>query len=164
METWAVVNTHPHKEVYALENLKNQEFNAYCPMIQQRIKHARRIQEVLRPLFPSYLFVKNNPDWQRWRPILSTIGVRKLVCCGDQPSLLGNGFVSALKAREEGGIIVQPSAKYRVGQQVRLEEGAFDGVVATIIELNEKDRLVVLVNLLQRQVRMKVKVQEVTVV
>jgi transcriptional antiterminator RfaH len=164
MEPWVVVNTHPHKELYAVENLELQDFKVYCPMIQQRVKHARCTKEVLRPLFPGYLFVRIRSDWQQWRPILSTFGVRTLVCCGERPSLLDDGFVSTLKAREEGGIIVQASAKYSVGQQVRFEEGAFDGVVATIIELDEKDRLIVLVNLLQRQVRMKVKAEAVTAV
>jgi transcriptional antiterminator RfaH len=162
MEPWVVVNTHPHKEVYAIENLRRQDLDVYCPMLKQRIKHARRITEVLRPLFPSYMFVKINPDYRQWKPILSTFGVRTLVCCGEQPSLLDDDFISALKAREEGGVIVPQSSKFRVGQQVRIEEGAFDGVVATIIDLSEKDRLVVLVNLLQKDVRMKLNTLSVT--
>jgi transcriptional antiterminator RfaH len=162
MEPWVVVNTHPHKEVYAIENLRRQDLTVYCPMIKQRIKHARRVTEALRPLFPSYVFVKINKEYRQWKPILSTFGVRALICCGDQPSLLDDGFVSALQAREKDGVIISQSSKFRVGQQVRIEEGVFDGVIATIIELGEKDRLVILVNLLQKNVRMKVNILSVT--
>jgi hypothetical protein len=54
---WAVINTHPHREEMALENLMRQGFIAYCPMLRRRRSHGRRITPVLRPLFPSYLFV-----------------------------------------------------------------------------------------------------------
>ena len=42
------------------------------------------------------------------------------------------------------------------GQQVRLAGGTFDGLVASILELDEKDRLVVLLELLRRPVKVKV--------
>lgn len=162
MTPWAVVNTHPHKELYAIENLKRQSLDVYCPMMKQRIKHARRVTEALRPLFPSYLFVKVDPSRRRWKPILSTFGVRTLVCCGEQPSLLDDGFINALRAREDEGVIVPPSHKFHLGQQVRIDEGPFEGVVARIIEMSEKDRLVVLVSLLQKDVKMNMHSGEVT--
>jgi transcriptional antiterminator RfaH len=62
---WVAVNTHPHRERFALDNLRRQDFGAYCPMIRKRIRHARRTQDVLRPLFPSYLFVEVDPERQR---------------------------------------------------------------------------------------------------
>jgi hypothetical protein len=34
---WAVVNTQPHRERIALENLARQEFDAYCPLIRKRL-------------------------------------------------------------------------------------------------------------------------------
>ena len=63
----------------ALEHLQRQDFHAYCPLIRRRLSHARRVTEVLRPFFPSYLFVKIIPTAQRWQPLMSTIGVRSIV-------------------------------------------------------------------------------------
>src|SRR5919108_2873180 len=145
---WVVVNTQPHRELLARENLVRQNFDVYCPMVGKRFSHARRSQDVLRPLFPGYLFVAVDPDLQRWRPILSTFGVRTLVRCGDHLSTLDDGFVDSLKAREIDGAIVSPLSPYRPGQQVRMAGGAFDGLVASILELDEKDRLVLLLELL----------------
>jgi transcriptional antiterminator RfaH len=153
---WVVVNTQPHKEHLAVGHLERQEFNAYCPMIRKRVRHARYTQDVLRPLFPNYLFVQVDPDLQRWRSILSTIGVRTLVRCGQTLSFLEDSFVLALKAREVEGAITRPVSAYKVGQLVRLQTGAFDGLVATIIEMDEKDRLVVLMDFLNRPVKVKV--------
>jgi len=158
---WAVVNTHPHREHIALENLWRQDFVSYCPMIRKRIRSARRAQEVLRPLFPSYVFVRA-ADAPQWRPILSTYGVRTMVRFGDQLSLLDNRFIESLRAREVDGAIVKPDRPFAVGQEVRMAGGPFDGLVAKIIETREKDRLIVLLNMLNQPVRVKVTAEQVT--
>lgn len=158
---WVAVNTQPHRERIALENLMRQEFNAYCPLIRKRVRHARRVSDVLRPLFPSYLFVQLDPASRSWRPILSTLGVRTLVRCGDRPSLLAHEFVESLKAREIDGAITRPANPYRIGQQVRIAGGAFDGLIATIIDMDERDRIVVLMEMLNQAVNVKLSARQV---
>ncbi len=159
---WVVANTQPHREHVAVENLERQEFLAYCPLIRKRVRHARRSRDELRPLFPGYLFVRVDRDLQRWRPILSTFGVRTLVRCGDRPGFLDDRFIHSLKAREMDGAIVKPESPYRVGQQVRITGGAFDGLVAQIVEMDEKHRLVVLMDLLNRPVKVRIEERGVT--
>ena len=153
---WAVVNTHPHKERIALNCLVADGFRVYCPMLKRRRSHARRVDEVLRPLFPGYLFVVVCPDSVQWRPILGTQGVRRLVRCGGHLSLIEDEFVRTLKAREVDGVIAKPEAPFHIGQKVRMGLGAFEGIIGTIIEMQEKDRLVVLMQLLNRAVRVKI--------
>jgi transcriptional antiterminator RfaH len=159
---WAVVNTQPHREHIAVDNLQRQEFIPYCPLVKRRHRHARRATDVLRPLFPGYLFVKINPDLTRWRPMLSTFGVRSVVRCGEEVSLLDDAFVQAIRARETDGIISRPASPYQIGQEVRVSGGAFDGLVATIIEMHERDRLTVLMQLLSRMVKVRLDERQVT--
>lgn len=160
--TWAVVNTQPHRELIAVENLERQEFIPYCPLIKRRRRHARRVTDVLRPLFPGYLFVKVDPDRERWRPMLSTFGVRSVVRCGERLSLLDDAFVQAIRAREVSGVISRPASPYQIGQEVRVNGGAFDGLVATIVEMHEPDRLTVLMQLLSRPVKVRLEEGQVT--
>lgn len=157
---WIVVNTHPHKEATAISNLNNQGFVTYCPVVRKRVRHARKTSDVLRPLFPGYVFVGAS-ETQHWRPVLSTVGVRTLVRSGDQPSALDPEFIAALQARETDGVIVAPAEAYTVGQKVRITEGAFDGTVATILAMDEKDRLVVLMDILNRPVRVRLESRQV---
>lgn len=159
---WAVVNSHPHREHFAVENLQRQKFHAYYPKVKRRCRHGRRTTDVLRPLFPGYLFVQVNPDAQRWRSLLSTLGVRTVVRCGDRLSLLANEFVQALKSREIDGAIARPASPYRVGQEVRIAGGAFDGLIATIIDMNEMDRMTVLMDLLNRPVKVRLEEQQIS--
>jgi transcriptional antiterminator RfaH len=159
---WAVVNTHPHREETALENLKRQGFIAYCPMLRRRRSHGRRITPVLRPLFPSYLFVSTGANFARWQPILSTYGVRSLVCSGRNIPTIDDAFIAQIRAREVDGVIVRPPEPYEVGQSVTIADGPFDGLVATIIHMNEKDRLVVLLDLMNRSTSVTLSTHQVT--
>src|SRR5262245_3195 len=109
---WIVVNTHPHREHVATDNLERQQFEAYCPLIVKRRSHARRLSTVRRPLFPGYLFVRSSKELLRWRPILSTYGVRRVVLAGDEPGFIDNEFIHSLKAREVDGAIVRPATSY----------------------------------------------------
>jgi transcriptional antiterminator RfaH len=142
--------------------LARQNYETYCPMVLKRRSHARRVDEVRKPLFPGYLFIHLAPLRERWRPILSTIGVRKLVHFGETLGTVADGFVQSLRQREKDGVILPDAPCYRVGQQVRLSEGPFDGVVATILSMNEKQRLVLLMDVLQRPVRVTVATHQVT--
>ena len=158
---WVVLNTQPHRERLAIDNLERQSFTAYCPMIVKRIRHARRTFEAPRPLFPGYVFVEASSDVHLWRPLLSTVGVRTVVRCGDQLSFLDADFIDGIKAREVNGAVVRPIKPYAVGQQVRMTGGALEGLIATIIEVDEKDRLVLLLDLLNRPVKVKLGVSGV---
>lgn len=156
-----MINTHPHKEPLALDNLKRQEFRPYCPMVRKRVKHGRRYEDVLRPMFPGYVFVQIAPDREVWRPLLSTYGVRRLIRFGERPALLADGFVQALQAREIEGAISCPSNHVKVGDRIVLAGGAFDGLVATILSMDEKSRLIVLLDMLNRPVKVKVEARHI---
>lgn len=150
---WAVINTHPSREALALQHLARQDFEAYCPMIPKRLKQAHRYIDVARPLFPGYLFVQVAPERNQWRPVLSTIGVRTVIRFGERLGWVDNEFINGLKQRENDGLITRPINPFEVGQQVRVTSGPFDGVIATIVSMSEKDRLVVLMDLLSRKVQ-----------
>ena len=128
VHSWLVVNSHAHREHVALANLARQGFDAYCPRLLRRVRHARRFQDVLRPLFPGYVFVRLDSGNQRWRPILSTIGVRSLVRFGDRLGLMDGTFIANLKARECDGAVSRPERGYTVGQNVRLAGWCHAGV------------------------------------
>jgi len=158
---WVVLNTHSHREQVALENLARQEFVAYCPMVRRRRSHARRYSDVLRPMFPGYVFVASHSCADRWRPLHSTMGVRSVLRCGDALSLLDDGFVESLKIREVDGAVCGSENALEVGQKVKLAGGPFDGLVATILGLHEHDRLTVLMELLNRPVRVRINAEQV---
>jgi transcriptional antiterminator RfaH len=161
--SWIVASTHPHKEQLALDNLARQGFYSYCPRIRRRIRHARRLQSMLRPLFPGYVFIRLNPEQEQWRSIASTFGVRNLIRFGERPGTVSDQFVSGLRSTEEGGAVTIPRARdnYEIGEKIRMRDGPFEGLIATVLSATESERIVVLMDLLRRSVRVRVPINEV---
>jgi transcriptional antiterminator RfaH len=162
-DNWIVASTHPHKEQLALDNLARQGFHSYCPRIRRRTRHARRLQVVLRPLFPGYVFIRLNPEKEQWRSIASTFGVRSLIRFGERPGTVPDQFVCGLRSTEAGGAVTIPRARdsYEVGEKVRMREGPFEGLIATVLSANESERITVLMDLLRRSVRVRISINEV---
>lgn len=162
---WYVVFTRPSAEGKALTQLENQGYTAYLPLYRTKRRHARREEMVDRPLFPRYLFVALDILEQQWRPILSTVGVADLLRRGDRPTAVPSGLVEALRERESGGYHSEPSGWYpRPGDQVRVVGGPFADVVGSLFRISDKDRVLVLLDLLGREVVTEIPLSRLAVV
>ena len=58
MRYWYVIYTIHNQEFRAEANLKKQGFQLYLPKYIGTRKHARKVDKILKPLFPRYLFIK----------------------------------------------------------------------------------------------------------
>jgi transcriptional antiterminator RfaH len=157
MASWFVVRTQSRAEEKALRHLSNQGFIAYLPRYRRRVRHARRNEIVLRPLFPGYLFVRLDPDRCRWRSINGTVGVHEILTNGDIPLAVPDRIIDEIKAREDetGAVKLVPPSFVR-GQAVRLLEGPLADISGLFEEMRDENRVVLLVSLLGRKVRMQV--------
>jgi transcriptional antiterminator RfaH len=151
---WIVVVTHSNRERLAIENLKRQNYVVYCPMILRYIRHARRAYDAHRPLFPGYIFVQAVTE--SLRSISGTLGVRSILKNGETLSFLPSGFIETLKARETSGVVSRDVAPFKHGQEVAINGGQFDGLVGRIVEIRERDRVILLLNLVNQQTKVHV--------
>lgn len=110
------------------------------------------------PLFPGYLFVAIDMAAARWRSIHGTVGVSRLVCNGETPAVVPEGVVEGIRGSEdEGGwVTLQPAKGLSKGQRVEISEGPFSDLMGVFETLDSKERVVVLLNLLGREVRARV--------
>jgi len=157
MDRWYVVHTQPHGEQTALANLLRQGFRAYLPQYLRRRRHARKLTQVSRPLFPRYLFVNINIERERWRAIRSTIGVMHLVGTEERPSPVPEGIIEGISAREndEGLIDLNSEKRFRPGDRVQILSGALMDKTGIFSALDDAGRVLLLLELLGRQVRIK---------
>ena len=109
-----------------------------------------------RPLFPGYVFVRHDSEGAYWRPILSTMGVRSLVRFGDRLGLLDDQFITALRLCERDGLVVAQASRYEIGQNVEVLLPAFAGIVGKILAIDDMSRITVLIEMMQRGVKLKV--------
>lgn len=151
---WYVVQTRPNAEDVAYGHLQRQGFQPYLPRYLKIRRHARRIDRVPRPLFPSYLFVSLDLGADRWRAVQSTVGVARLVCRGDEPAPVPRGVVEDFIAhQDEDGMLHLGAPAFRAGQPVRILDGAFASLVGLCEGMTDNERVMVLLDMLGRKVR-----------
>jgi transcriptional antiterminator RfaH len=161
--SWFVVQTQPHAEAKAKRHLANQGFTTYLPIYRRRVRHARRSEIVMRPLFPGYLFVHLDPELHRWRSINGTIGVRRILTDGDSPRCVPDGIIDEIVSRQdETGAVKIVTPAFTPGQAVRLLAGPLADVAGLFEEARDENRVVLLLSLLGRKVRVVAPVDEVT--
>lgn len=154
---WFAVQTSPHAEAKANRHLANQHFTTYLPVYRRRVRHARSSEEVLRPLFPGYLFVHFDPEECRWRSINGTVGVRKILCHGEAPLSVDEKIIAEIKAREdETGAVKLNAPTFISGQAVRVTDGPLADIEGLFEDHRDENRVILLVSLLGRKVRVQV--------
>jgi transcriptional antiterminator RfaH len=152
---WYVVHTQPNRETRAALNLKRQGFNAYLPMFKRLRRHARKTEEVSRPLFPRYMFVELDLSLERWRSIYSTFGVSHMLTAGEDPVAVPAGIVDEIRAREGSDGFVELGLPPGIGpgSPVRLIDGIFAEAKGVLDRIADQYRVSVLLQLLGREVR-----------
>ena len=158
MTHWYVVHSQPHGEERARLNLERQGFDVYLPKYLKHRRHARRVERVRRPLFPRYLFVRFDPERAQWRSINGTFGVAYLVSHGDEPIPVPDKIVDAMQARhdDDGLVVLYTPASFRLGQKLEIVDGPFAWHTGLFQRLNDNERVVLLLDLLGRQVSVTV--------
>jgi transcriptional antiterminator RfaH len=152
---WYVVQTQVNGEAKAQENLRRQGYQIYLPRYLKRRRHARKVDLVAKPLFPRYMFVAIDTAAQRWRSVQSTIGVSRLVTIGDEPAVVPERVIGALKAREDakGFVKMDVGPAFAPGDKVRVLSGAFMDNSGLFNGMADHDRVSILLEMLGRKVR-----------
>jgi transcriptional antiterminator RfaH len=153
MKQWFVVHTQPCKESVAQKHLSEQGFDAYLPKFKKTRRHARKVEEVLAPLFPRYLFVGIDLEVDAWRSVQGTRGVSYLLVRDNQPAVVPSRIIQGLKNQEnaEGLLPVDSMALFTKGEKVRVLEGAFKDYVAVFEKMDDKQRVQLLLSCLGRE-------------
>ena len=163
-KAWYVVHTRPRGEETAQRHLTRQGFDAFLPQYLKRRRHARRTDWIRAPLFPRYLFVAMDIEMTRWRAISSTVGVSHLVCQGERPAPVPPGVVPDIRQRldADGLIAIEPEAPFHQGDVVRVTAGALVDQLGLFQCATDEDRVVLLLDLLGRQVKVTLPLDTVT--
>jgi transcriptional antiterminator RfaH len=152
---WYLIQSRPHAEVKASQHLRRQGFETYLPRYLKQYRHARRIEKVAAPLFPSYLFAAVDMASQRWFSIDSTIGVMRLVRNGNRPAIVPVSIIETLKQREDANGLIELSQRsnFSPGDKVCVSAGAFQDCFGLYEGMSGRDRVSILLDLLGRKVR-----------
>lgn len=157
---WYAVHTKPKQEARALENLENQGFKCYLPLIDVEKMRRGKVQRVTEPMFSRYLFIHLNENTQNWSPIRSTLGVSKLVSFGPHPAKVPPELIQALQDAPPETL----ERLFAPGDQVAFADGPLKGLEGTYQAHDGETRAFVLVELLGQSQKLKVALELLKVV
>jgi transcriptional antiterminator NusG len=153
---WFVLFSKPHKEEFAQFHLKSKGLETFFPrlMLPRFSYKSKRIV----PLFPNYLFVHvdlaRDYDQVRWAP-----GVKSFVHFGSVPAPLDDRIAEDLLRQANCDGIIDAHSDLKVGQEVQIRGGPFDGVLGVIQKTPDgKGRVRLLMKLLSRRISVEIPV------
>lgn len=160
-KAWYIARLKPTSLSRAEINLHRQGYPTFMPRRQVGERRNGKIRQVIRPLFPGYLFVQIDRDRQHWKAINNTYGVARIVALDRiTPSQVPEPLMAGLFARCDGDSWRPEAEALAPGTPVRLAAGAFAGTLARIATFPEADRVYVLLDMMGQSVRTRVAVRD----
>lgn len=153
---WFLLYCKPREEERGLQNLQNQGYDAFYPTIAvEKVRKGKRsvVNEVL---FPSYLFVKLDPDTANFNAIRSTRGVASFVRFGHNHAQIPQQVVDRLKLYQkqctdfDSPITVAENLPKK-GDKVIIDQGIYQGLEAIYQKSDGLERSVLLIKMLEQQ-------------
>ena len=142
---WYVVHTKPSQESRAANNLQQQGFEAYLPLLKTETLRRGKVHLRDEPLFKRYIFVRFDALLSPWHSIRSTLGVHQLLRFGDQLASVPDTLIASLKS-----IDLPSRSLYQRGDVLRVKDGPFRQL-EVIYDLEDGDsRAIVLIDLLNK--------------
>ena len=134
--------------------LSGKGYQTFLPTYKVRKRWKGRMREVDSALFPGYVFCNFDP--QKRLPLLITPGVISVVGQGRIPQPVDSQEIEAIQKVVASGFRAEPWPYLEIGQKIRIEEDALQGLEGILINFKGNQRIVVSVSLLKRSVALEI--------
>ena len=158
---WYLVQCKPRDSFRAAMHLQNQGYSTFHPTHLVRKRVAGKASIVTEAMFPHYVFVRLHED-VNWSSIRSTRGVTKVVSFNGWPCKVEDAIVHGLRyqcALLNGEV---PDTLYMPGEKVTIVDGCFKDLQAVVTANKGDERVVLLLNLLNRPQLLEMSVDAVS--
>jgi len=150
---WVLIYTKAKQEIKANENLQRQGFKTFLPLIAPTNKNSKF--KSLVPVFPRYFFAQINFELDNWTSIKSSYGVSNIVMFSEKFTSIPNNIIKLIQDKlDKSGIYKEEVTivDYQKGDPVSIKEGRFAGIDAIFLSKKSKDRVRLLLKLLNTSV------------
>jgi transcriptional antiterminator RfaH len=152
---WYALRSKPNREKEVAKRLADLGIEVFLPWLRTRRRRRGRMQWVLVPLFPGYLF-----SWLDLEVSGKTVryvpGMKDFLKFGSHVAEVSQKIIDDLRARCPGGVAEIDPMRIAPGEHVRIQEGPFAGVEAIFQRaLKDSERVAVLLEILGRQTRLE---------
>lgn len=160
---WFAIQTRYRFEKSVAAQLNQKGFSAYLPLRKEDHAWSDRQTTITIPLFPGYAFVDIDQSRIARQAVLQTPGLIGFVSFG--------GIVAAIprKQIEDLQLLLQQEVPFslhpfvHIGQRVRIRGGCLHGLEGVLLQ-NEKGKLVISIESIQRSLAVELKGYELDLV
>lgn len=144
---WYVAKLKSGREKVAMRGLEEQGFELFYPLMRVTRWRAGSSVEGSEPVFPSYLFLRSDPDPASWRAVNNTRGISSLL--GNLvPCPMPDREIDDLRERERVGLLLhQHRRPIATGDVVEYRVGTFVGLKG-VCQWTRRERIGVLLTML----------------
>lgn len=154
---WYLLQCKPRQDARALEHLERQGFECYAPVYQVQTISAGKLRVKEQPLFPGYVFICMGME-DSWLALRSTRGVNRVVAFCGQPCQVQDVIVEHLRQRCAN---TETHRALSSGDRVQIQVGEFADMEAIFLSMDGDERVMLLLNVLNRQQRVQVRLAHV---
>jgi transcription antitermination factor NusG len=153
-QSWYALQVRTRWESSTAGLLSEKGHEVFLPAYREKRRWSGRLKEINAPLFPGYIFCQFDP--QKRLPILVTPGVIAVVSRGRVPLPVDDSEIAAIQTIVSSGFRPEPWPYLELGQRIRIESDALNGLEGILISFKGNHRIVVSVSLLRRSVAVEI--------
>lgn len=150
---WLPAQLKPSGLATAMAHCARQGFSPFMPVLRvtQRTRAGLRTQR--KPLFAGYLFVGvDDPEAAR-NVLRSTRGISRVLTRPDgRAAVVPADLMAAMRAQTGKDGCFRPMDDLSPGEQVKIVRGPFSGLLANVLEVNDQQRVILLMDMMGRRV------------
>ena len=146
----------------ACDHLSKQGFDVFLPLIIKTANMNGKFLDAKTPLFPGYLFMGTVVDPVPWRSVNGTRGISNAVTLDGVYRPVSKYIIEGLRCRCDDDGIIQSLNDIIKGDRVKIERGPFAEFICTVDDIQDNRRAWVLIDLLQRQTRTAVSLDDLS--
>jgi len=151
---WYALTVKPQHEKAVDEQLQAKALESYLPLYRARRRWSDRIKAIDLPLFSRYVFCRFGFG-DRLR-VLEVSSIISIVGFGGKPCPIPDHEIASIQAVVGSGLPVSPWPLLRIGQRVRIGQGALQGLEGVLAREKSSYRVIVNVELLNRAVAVEI--------
>lgn len=149
---WYLIYTRPRHEKKVHTRLSELEIDSFLPTRKEISVWHDRKKIIDKPLFPSYVFIYLK-DIKNYYDGMDAEGTLYYVKTGKKIARVNEDIVDNIKlATEKVSDIEISDSHFRPGHKLVITQGALTGLSCEVVEYENKQKLLVRVDLLQRNV------------
>ena len=149
-QCWYLIYTRQHHEKKVHKRFEELNIVSYLPLKKQLRTYSDRKKVVDDALFPSYIFIYLN-NMSNYYSGMDTDGALYYVRSGKEIARVSESVINNIKlVMEKNGAPEVSEKGFQPGQRVVISSGALAGLTCEIVQCDNKQKLLVRVDLLQR--------------